>query len=306
MAINQTEYRQRVGLSNLYVAQITQDDASGYEASAPVYLAPVASAKASPKTESAVQYFDDAPFDEISAEGATEIELEISELPAEMAALLLGQELDTVAGRIYDDADPTQAPYFALGFRSKKANGSYRYYWYNKVRFSRGDEEYATQSDKADPKKAMLKASGIKTVYAFTYPSTEEKGCKRVWGDEDTDNFDPDGWFDAVQTPETASPDALTCSPSPADAATEVAVTANVVLTFSNRIRSGNAGITVLSAAGAVVAAAYSWDTAVEVLTINPTSNLSAGTTYLVTLSGVTDIYGQVLANTAYDFATAA
>jgi methionine-rich copper-binding protein CopC len=83
-------------------------------------------------------------------------------------------------------------------------------------------------------------------------------------------------------------------------------VTANVVLTFSNRIRTGNAGITVLSAAGAVVAGAYSWNAAGTILTIDPTSNLSAGTTYLVTLSGVTDIYGQVLANTAYDFATAA
>jgi phi13 family phage major tail protein len=305
MTVNQSEYRQAVGLDNLYVAEVTQDDVSGYVTGTPKKLAPVATAKASPKTDSQVQYFDDGPFDEVSAEGATDLELDISNLAAEDAAWLLGQEFHSAAGRVYDDADPAQAPYFALGFRSKKSNGSYRYYWYNKIRFSRMEEEYATQSDKADPKKAKLKASALKTIYKFTYPSAEVKGCKRIWGDDDTDNFSETGWFSAVQTPTSASPSALTCTPSPVDGATSVAVSANVVLTFSNRIRTGNAGILVSKNDGTVVAATYSWNAAGTVLTIDPNSNLSASSDYIVALSGVTDIYGQLLANTVYNFTTA-
>jgi len=305
MTVNQAEYKQRVGIDSLFYAQVTQDDANGYLTGAPQYLAPTASLKQTPKTDSQVQYFDDAPFDEVSAEGATDLEIEISSLPAERHAELLGNEFDAVSGRVYDDADPSLAPYFALGFRSKKSNGSYRYYWFNKVRFSRPGEEFTTQSDKADPKKVMLKASALKTIYKFTYPSSDEKGCKRVFGDDDTSNFDGADWFDAVQTPESASPSALTCSPNPADAATGVAVSANIILTFSNRIRSGNTGILLTSAAGVPVAAAYSWNAAGTILTINPDSNLGAAADYLVTLAGVTDIYGQTLANTVYNFTTA-
>jgi hypothetical protein len=58
-------------------------------------------------------------------------------------------------------------------------------------------------------------------------------------------------------------------------------------------------------AGGTLVAAVYSWDTALKVLTINPSSSLSGSSDYLITLSGVTDIYGQVFANTIRNFTTA-
>ncbi len=302
---NQNEYKQRVGIDSLYYALVTKDDADGYVTGAPVYLAPVASLKQSPKTDSQVQYFDDAPFEEIDAEGATDLEFEISSLPSVQYAELLGNEFDAVGGRVYDDANPSQAPYFALGFRSKKSNGSYRYYWFNKVRLSRPSEEFSTQADKADPKKTMLKATALKSIYKFLYPSGKAKGCKRVFGDEDTPNFDGGDWFAAVQTPASASPSALACSPNPADAATGVAISANIILTFSNRIRSGNTGILLTSAAGVPVDAAYSWNATGTILTINPVSDLGAAADYLVTLAGVTDIYGQILANTVYRFTTA-
>jgi phi13 family phage major tail protein len=304
MTVQAAEYKQKVGLDSLYIAQITQDDASGYVTDTPQYLAPVATAKATPKVDTAVSYFDDQAFDTLDAEGATEIEIEISNLPAETQALILGQEFDAVTGRVMDDADPAQAPYFALGFRSKKTNGSYRYTWYNKVRFSRPDEEYSTQTDKAEAKSTTLKASALKTIYKFTYPSTEVKGCKRVWGDEDTDAFSATGWFTTVQTPVTTSAPSLTCTPTPTG--TGVAVGVNVTLTFSNKIATGNAGIVITKAGdGSIVAGAYSWDTAVKVLTFNPTSDLTAANVYHITLSGVRDIYGQTFANTVYSFTTA-
>ena len=89
----------------------------------------------------------------------------------------------------------------------------------------------------------------------------------------------------------------------PADSATGVAVAANIVLTFNNKINVEE--IIVMSAAGAVISGTKAWDTDGKVLTFDPTVNLSASTTYLVAIAGVEDIYGQTLANTVKKFTTA-
>jgi len=100
-----------------------------------------------------------------------------------------------------------------------------------------------------------------------------------------------------------AAPSALTVSTVPADAATGVLVTANIVLTFNNKV--SNESVVVTSAAGVVKSVSKSWDVAHKVLTLDPATDLADATTYIVTIAGVTDIYGQSLAPTVVDFATA-
>ena len=89
----------------------------------------------------------------------------------------------------------------------------------------------------------------------------------------------------------------------PADSATGVAVAANIVFTFNNKIQTEE--IVIMSAAGAMVAGSRAWDEAGKVLTFDPTTNLSSSTVYLVSIAGVEDIYGQTLANTVKKFTTA-
>lgn len=89
----------------------------------------------------------------------------------------------------------------------------------------------------------------------------------------------------------------------PADAATGVAVAANIVFTFNNKINTEE--IVVMSAAGAIVAGSRAWDVTGKILTFDPTVNLTAATTYLVAVAGVEDIYGQTLANSVKKFTTA-
>jgi len=90
----------------------------------------------------------------------------------------------------------------------------------------------------------------------------------------------------------------------PADDAIDITVAANIVLTFNNEIQSE--AIIVSSAAGAIVAGAKTWDVAGKVLTFNPTENLANSTTYIVTVGGVVDVYGQSLAAEVKSFATVA
>ena len=99
------------------------------------------------------------------------------------------------------------------------------------------------------------------------------------------------------------TPDAVSVSISPADGAASVAASANVVLTFNNAIVSES--VVIVSAAGAIVAASKSWDTTRKILTVNPTTDMTSGVKYIVTVAGVVDVYAQALAAAAYDFTIA-
>lgn len=104
----------------------------------------------------------------------------------------------------------------------------------------------------------------------------------------------------------TASAPAFTLTPSPADAAVGVAVSANVVLTFSNALRVGAEDAIILTtAAGVPVACARTIDAARKVVTLNPSSNLGAAAEHLVIVPGVVDVFGQSLADTVINFTTA-
>ena len=102
----------------------------------------------------------------------------------------------------------------------------------------------------------------------------------------------------------SAAPSALALSTSvPADAATAVVTSSNVTLTFNNKVKEDD--ISLMSAAGALISVTKSWDATGKILTIDPVSNLTAATTYLVVVSGVVDIYNQTLATVVRKFTTA-
>jgi len=102
------------------------------------------------------------------------------------------------------------------------------------------------------------------------------------------------------------SPSALSVSSSPADAATGVVVSSNMVLTFNNKLAAGaESGIILTTAAGVPVACARTIDAARKVVTLNPNSNLGAAADHLIVIAGVSDIYAQTLADTVINFTTA-
>lgn len=94
----------------------------------------------------------------------------------------------------------------------------------------------------------------------------------------------------------------LTVTSVPADGASAVARSSSIALTFSNPI--SNESVSIITAAGAVVAFSKSWDAAHKVLTLTPSSTMAASTVHIVSIAGVVDIYGQALAAAAIDFTT--
>ena len=101
-----------------------------------------------------------------------------------------------------------------------------------------------------------------------------------------------------------AAPAALALTTSvPADAATAIVVSANIVLTFNNKILEES--IVLTTQAGVIVPFARSWDVNRKILTIDPTANLTAATSYNIVVAGVADIYNQTLAPVVRKFTTA-
>jgi phi13 family phage major tail protein len=202
MTIDSGEYKSRIGLDSLYVAEVTEDtggETGDYAADTPEYLAPAAEATQSPTQNTETQYADDQPFDTISSEGPTDIVLTVTGIPLVTLAKITGRVYDSVNGLMYDNGGV--APYYALMFRSLKSNGSYRYYAYLKGRFDMPSEDAATKGETPEPKTQQLTFHAIKTIHKWQLASGVEDGVKRIIGDEDADNFDGDDWFDAVPEP---------------------------------------------------------------------------------------------------------
>lgn len=100
-----------------------------------------------------------------------------------------------------------------------------------------------------------------------------------------------------------AAPSALALSTiTPADDATNVAVTANIVLTFNNKISKES--IIVADADGGIIAGSKTFDVTGKILTFDPTVNLANDMVYIVTVGGVSDIYNQSLAPVVKNFLT--
>ncbi len=297
---NAKEYRSVIGLGSVYIAEVTQDDALGYAADTPEYLAPVAEATHKPSVSTETQYADDQAFDVMSSQGETVIEVDMTAIPPEMLAKLTGEEFDAVSGRVFDSGN-AEPPFLAVMFRALKSGGGYRYYSYLKCRAEMPGEEASTKADKANPKRTKLTLRAVGTIYQFA----KGKSFKRVFGDSDTTNFNAAGWFSQVQTPVSSAPSALTLSSSsPADGATGVVVSVSPTLTFNNALVNGAVNMVVLTKAdGTQAAAAISLDTAKKVVTVNPSVDMGASTVYLLTYA-VKDIYGQTLSGVV-NFTTA-
>jgi methionine-rich copper-binding protein CopC len=194
----------------------------------------------------------------------------------------------------------------AVGWRAEKSGKTYKYTWYLKIQFAAPEEGANTRADKLDPKTLKLTAKGLKTIHKFTLASGNVDGVKRVYGDTSNDNFSGDTWFAAVQTPGYSAPSALALSSStPADAATGVSVSANLTLTFNNVLPTSAINrVAIFKASdGTLAPATVTIDSTRKILTLDPTSNLTASTAYILTYSMV-DAYGQTLSG-AVNFTTA-
>lgn len=296
------KYGEFVGVDSVYTFDVIQDNEGNYIAGTPEYFAPVAEISGEAKVDNNTTYYDNKPGSNYVSEGATELKITVSNVDAKKMAEHLGKNYDSSAGRVYDDGQPSP-PDKGLMFRFNMGQSGYRYYCYLKGTFSGGSEEASTKSDKVETKTYEITFTGVATTHEWLIDGVK-KSLKRVFGDTSDPAFNATGWFTQAQTPDTAAaPIGLTMSSVPADNATGIAISADIVLTFNNKIASYTA--TMIKSDFSPVTTTNSFDATGKILTINPNADLAVSSSYAVILTNVKDIYGQSLADTVINFTTA-
>lgn len=197
----QAKYGEFVNVDNVHFALITKDDETDYTAETPAYLAPTAEITGEPQIENTPTYYDGVPGFNYVSEGATELTITFSGVPAKLMAKLLGKDYDEDTGRVLDSGVPNP-PDVALSFRFQKGSDSYRYYQYLKGNFSGGAEAAATRTDTYDVRTYQMIYTAIVTSHQWNIGNSK-KGLKRIFADTDDASFEGAGaWFNSVQTPD--------------------------------------------------------------------------------------------------------
>lgn len=177
-----------IGLKDLHYALLTKDDSTLFTYSVPAKIAGAINAKISPAVNTATLYADDGPDEVAEALGEIALELRVKDLPLATQAVLLGHTIDKNKVVIKKASDVP--PYLAIGFKSLKSNGKFRYAWLYKGKFRPPDQEYKTKEDTPAFQTATILGTFVKRVKDNKWQSI---------GDEDAAGFVQGAtWFNAV------------------------------------------------------------------------------------------------------------
>ena len=134
-----------IGLDKLFYAPITEDANGNETYGTPVQLAKAISADLSVELNEATLYADDGQAEAVKEFKSGTISLGIDELGSDVAAELVGARVDSNGVLVSSGEDVSR--YVAIGFRAKKSNGKYRYYWLYRVLFGIPATNLATKGD---------------------------------------------------------------------------------------------------------------------------------------------------------------
>ena len=122
-----------IGLDKLYYAKITEDESGEETYGTPTSLAKAMTVDLSVELAEATLYADDGAAEVVKEFKSGTLTLGIDDIGVQAAQDLTGAKIDSNKVLISTSEDGG-AP-VAIGFRAKKANGKYRYFWLYKVKF---------------------------------------------------------------------------------------------------------------------------------------------------------------------------
>lgn len=135
-----------IGLDRLYYAPITEAAQTGFETyGTPVMLAKAISAELSVELAEATLYADDGAAEIVKEFKNGKLTLGVDGIGRSVAATLTGSKVDE-NGVLISASEDGGAP-VAIGFRAKKSNGHYRYFWLYRVKFGVPSTNLATKGD---------------------------------------------------------------------------------------------------------------------------------------------------------------
>ena len=186
-----------IGLDKLYYAKITEDDDGNETYATPKQMAKAISADLSVELAEAILYADDGASEVVKEFKSGTLSLGVDTLGGQVASDLTGAVIDSngvVISTAEDGGDPV-----AVGFRAKKSNGKYRYFWLYRVKFGIPATALATKGDSITFNTPTIEGTIMRRN------KVDGKG-KHPWKAEVTEGevLDPDvitDWYNTVYEP---------------------------------------------------------------------------------------------------------
>ena len=188
-----------IGLDKLYYATITDDENGEEIYGTPTQLAKAISAELSVELAEATLYADDGAAEIVKEFKNGTISLGVDDIGSTTAAALTGVTVDknnVVVSNSEDGGNPV-----AVGFRAKKSNGKYKYYWLYRVKFGIPATNLATKGDSITLSTPTIEG----TVLRRNKPDTSGKHpwkAEVTEGDKDVPASVISGWYTEVYEPD--------------------------------------------------------------------------------------------------------
>lgn len=189
-----------IGLKNMVIAPLTVDTESTLTYGTLQLVAGAIEASITPNnTDPDIQYCDDVEFDTLYPDPELSFKTKMADIPLTIQEMIFGNTIDENGVLVRAATD--KPPYFAVGFKSEKSDGTYRYVWLYKVRAKPVTETYATKEGKT-----ITRQNG---EVEWTAIKRTHDGYYQVVADEGQNGFDASAaatFLTSVYTPDFTPP----------------------------------------------------------------------------------------------------
>ena len=191
-----------IGLDSLFYAKITEDTEGNETYDTPKILAKAMTAELTIDPAEATLFADDGVCEVVKEFKSGTLTLGIDDIGAAVAGDLIGVKVDNngvLVSSVEDSAEPV-----AVGFRAKKANGKYRYFWLYRVKFGIPGTSLQTKGDSITFSTPTIEGTVMRR-------NKEDAGGNHPWKIEVTEGetgVTPatiSGWFSEVYEPDFES-----------------------------------------------------------------------------------------------------
>lgn len=186
------------GIRSLVAAELLTDDADGVTYGTPFPVAGVSTLSKTTEASSATKYYNNEPAIVINSVGGNEVSIDTSAIPEDVLAKIMGEFYDETTG-MYVEGNPV-SKYYAIGYITKKTDGSEVYVWRLKGKFSYPESEHNTEDDGTDSNGNTLVYNGISTLHSFTKNGGPAKAVNVL---AEKYSKGEAKFFETVQTPDT-------------------------------------------------------------------------------------------------------
>lgn len=165
-----------IGLKNVVIAPLTTDTEEGHSYGELQLLAGAIEASITPENaDPDVQYADDVEFDTLYPDPDLSFKTKMADIPLSIQEMIFGNQIDDNGVLIRMASD--KPGYFAVGFKSEKADGAYRYVWLYKVRAKPVTENYATREGSTVTRQTgEVEWKAIKRTHDGRYQAVADEG----------------------------------------------------------------------------------------------------------------------------------